>query len=58
MSIQEIEEQIIDEFSAFEDWLDKYAYIIDLGRECTHTQTETNSDLYDLIMAFDKFLFI
>ena len=34
MSIQEIEEQIIDEFSAFEDWLDKYAYIIDLGREC------------------------
>lgn len=34
MTIQEIEEQIIDEFSAFEDWLDKYAYIIDLGREC------------------------
>ncbi|MBQ7279713.1 MAG: SufE family protein [Bacteroidales bacterium] len=34
MTIQEIEEQIIDEFSAFDDWMDKYAYIIDLGREC------------------------
>lgn len=34
MSIQEIESQIIDEFAQFDEWLDKYAYIIDLGREC------------------------
>jgi len=34
MTIQEIENQIIEEFSVFEDWMDKYAYIIDLGREC------------------------
>lgn len=34
MTIQEIEAQIIDEFSQFDEWLDKYAYIIDLGREC------------------------
>ena len=34
MSIQEIEDQIIDEFANFEDWMDKYAYIIELGKEC------------------------
>lgn len=34
MTIQEIEAQIIDEFAQFEEWLDKYAYIIELGREC------------------------
>ena len=34
MSIQEIEQTIIDEFAAFDEWLDKYAYIIDLGKEC------------------------
>lgn len=34
MSIQEIEEQIIEEFSNFEEWLDKYAYLIELGKEC------------------------
>ena len=34
MTIQEIEQQIIDEFSNFDEWLDRYAYLIDLGREC------------------------
>ena len=34
MTIQETEQQIIDEFSNFDEWLDRYAYLIDLGREC------------------------
>lgn len=34
MTIQEKEQQIIDEFGAFDEWLDKYAYLIDLGKEC------------------------
>ncbi len=34
MSIQEIEEQIINEFANFDEWLDKYSYLIELGREC------------------------
>lgn len=34
MSINEIEETIIDEFACYEDWLDKYAYIIELGKDC------------------------
>ena len=32
MSIQEEEKAIIDEFSVFEDWMEKYEYIIELGK--------------------------
>ncbi len=32
MSIQEIEQEIIDEFAHFEDWMDKYNYLIELGK--------------------------
>lgn len=31
MTISEKEQEIIDEFADIEDWLDRYAYIIDLG---------------------------
>lgn len=34
MSIQEIEQEIIEEFSNFEDWMDKYSYIIEIGNSC------------------------
>ena len=29
--INELQDQIIDEFSVFDDWMDKYALLIDLG---------------------------
>lgn len=32
-SIEEIEEEIVDEFSLFDSWDDKYEYIIDLGKK-------------------------
>ena len=32
MTIKEIQEEIIDEFSMFDDWMDRYEYIIDLGK--------------------------
>ena len=32
-TIQEIEQEIIDEFSMFDDWMDKYEYIIELGKD-------------------------
>lgn len=32
MSLREVENEIIEEFSMFEDWLDKYEYIIELGK--------------------------
>lgn len=31
MSINRIQDEIIDEFVDIEDWMDRYAYIIDLG---------------------------
>lgn len=32
MTIQEIQNEIIDEFSMFEDWEERYQYMIDLGK--------------------------
>lgn len=31
MTINEIQDQIIEDFSAFEEWFDKYSYLIELG---------------------------
>lgn len=31
-SIVDVENEIIEEFSVFEDWMDKYEYIIELGK--------------------------
>ena len=33
MTIEQIEQEIIDEFSIFDNWMDKYEYIIELGRD-------------------------
>ena len=32
MTIKEIQDEIIDEFSMFDDWMQRYEYIIDLGK--------------------------
>ncbi len=32
MSIKETEEQIIEEFNSFDDWMDKYNYLIEMGK--------------------------
>lgn len=31
--IDQVQDEIIDEFALFDDWLDRYQYIIDLGRK-------------------------
>jgi cysteine desulfuration protein SufE len=31
-TLKEIQEEIIEEFSAFDDWMEKYNYLIDLGK--------------------------
>jgi cysteine desulfuration protein SufE len=33
MTISEIENEIIEEFSLFDDWMEKYEHIIELGRD-------------------------
>ncbi len=32
MTIQEIQEEIINEFKIFDEWMDKYNYLIKLGK--------------------------
>jgi len=32
MTIHEIKEEILDDFNLFDDWMDKYDYIIELGK--------------------------
>jgi len=33
MTLQEKSQALVDEFSIFEDWMDKYAYLIELGKD-------------------------
>ena len=33
MTIQEIQAEIVDEFSMFDDWEERYQYMIDLGKD-------------------------
>ncbi len=33
MSINEIQDQIIEEFTMYDDWMDKYNYLIELGND-------------------------
>ena len=39
-TIQETEDEIVDEFSLFDNWEDKYEYIIDLGKKLPPLETE------------------
>lgn len=43
-SINDIQEEIIEEFSAFDDWMDKYQMIIDLGNEQEHLDDRYKTD--------------
>jgi len=33
LTIEELQQEVIDEFSGFDDWMDKYQLLIDLGSE-------------------------
>ena len=44
-SIEEIEEEIVDEFSLFDSWDDKYEYIIELGKKLEKLEDEHKTDL-------------
>ena len=43
-SAAEEQQSIIDEFSLFDDWLDRYQYIIDLGRKLEPLAPEEQRD--------------
>ena len=44
MTIKEIQEEIIDEFSFFEDWMERYEYIIELGKSLPMIKDEFKTD--------------
>tara|TARA_B100000767_G_scaffold275466_1_gene312560 strand:- start:2766 stop:3188 length:423 start_codon:yes stop_codon:yes gene_type:complete len=44
MSIQEIQEEIIQEFAMFEDWMQRYEYMIDLGKTLPLIAPEFKTD--------------
>ena len=43
-TIQEIQDEIIDEFSGFDDWLDRYQLLIDLGADQEPLPEEYKND--------------
>ena len=43
-SLQDIENEIVDEFSIFDDWLDKYEYIIELGKSLEEYPKDRKTD--------------
>lgn len=43
-TIQAIEEEIVEEFSLFDSWDDKYEYIIDLGKKLPELEQEHKKD--------------
>ena len=49
LSINELQDEVIEEFSDFEDWMDKYQLLIDLGNELEplDEKYKTESNLID-----------
>jgi cysteine desulfuration protein SufE len=48
MKIEEIENEIVDEFSFFTDWTDKYQYIIELGHKLNSFPKDKMTDEYKI----------
>ena len=46
MTINEIQNQIIEEFSAFTDWMDRYNYLIELGNDLPEIDPKYKTDEY------------
>ena len=45
MSLLEKQNAIVDEFNFFDDWMQKYEYIIELGKELPKIKEENKTDL-------------
>ena len=46
MSINQRQDELIEEFSLFDDWMEKYEYIIDLGKDVEGINDEQKTDEY------------
>ena len=45
-TLREIQEEIIEEFSVFDDWMDKYNYLIDLGKSLPQIEEKFKTNEY------------
>ncbi len=43
-TIEKVQEELIDEFAFFDDWMDRYRHIIDLGRRLPEFPEEWQTD--------------
>lgn len=46
MNLEEAQKDIIDEFSVFEDWLDRYNYLIELGNDLPEIDPKYKTNEY------------
>ena len=44
LTIQEKQDEIVSEFEVFDDWMEKYEYLIDLGKDLPLIQEELKTD--------------
>ncbi|NRT12343.1 cysteine desulfuration protein SufE [Flavobacterium sp. 14A] len=44
MNIKEIQDEIVEEFSMFDDWMQRYEYIIDLGKNLPLIQDQFKTE--------------
>ncbi|WP_339737275.1 SufE family protein [uncultured Sunxiuqinia sp.] len=44
MTIENIQQEIVAEFSIYEDWMDKYSYLIELGNDLKDLDPKQKSD--------------
>ena len=49
-TLKERQDELVEEFSMFEDWLDKYEYLIDLGKNLEAFPEELKTD--DRLLVF------
>lgn len=45
-SIEEVQQELIEEFQFLDDWMERYRYIIDLGRKLEPFPEEWMNDIY------------
>ncbi len=46
LTMEEVQQEIIEEFSAYTDWMDKYSYLIEVGNELPTLDPAEKCDTY------------
>ena len=44
MTVEQVQDEIIDEFSLFDDWMQRYEYMIELGKSLPLIETKHKTD--------------